>query len=225
MAWTPSRDDLAAFARARERMVERQLARRGVRAPHVLAAMQRVPREVFVAPGFEELAYADRALPAGEGQTISQPYVVALMIEAAELKPGDSVLEVGAGSGYAVAVMAEIANRIHAIERHPALGEIARERLRRLGYRNVELRIGDGSVGWPEEAPFDAILVSAGGPMVPPALKRQLAIGGRLVVPVGTTETRQILLKVTRRSETEFDQADLGGVRFVPLIGEQGWSE
>src|SRR4051794_10582221 len=147
------------------------------------------------------------------------------MIEAAEVRPGDHVLEVGAGSGYAAAVLSHIADRVYAIERHPSLGEAARRRFERLGYDNVELRVGDGTKGWPEAAPFDAILVSAGGPEVPPALKEQLAIGGRLVIPVGNNRHDQALLKITRTSETAFEQDNLGAVAFVPLIGEQGWAE
>src|SRR5437870_2730903 len=214
-----------ARVRDRERMVKVQIAGRGVRDPLVLEAMRRVPREVFVEAGFEEFAYEDSPLPIGEGQTISQPYIVALMIEAAEVKPGDSVLEVGAGSGYAAAVMGQIADRVYTIERHPSLGNSARQRFKKLGYDNVELRVGDGTRGWPEAAPFDAILVAAGGPEVPPALKEQLAIGGRLVIPVGKEERYQTLVKLTRKSETEFEEGNLGGVAFVPLIGEQGWAE
>ncbi len=213
------------LARARERMVDVQIARRGVRDARVLEAMRRVPREAFVEPGFEEFAYEDGALPIAERQTISQPYIVALMVEAAEIKPGESVLEVGAGSGYAAAVMSQIADRVFGIERHPALVEAAQQRFRKLGYDNIDLRGGDGTRGWPEAAPFDAILVSAGGPGVPAALKQQLAIGGRLVIPVGGQERHQNLLKITRRSETEYDEDNLGAVMFVPLIGEQGWAE
>src|SRR5438046_537615 len=147
------------------------------------------------------------------------------MIEAAELKPGDSVLEVGAGSGYAAAVMGQIADRVYAIERHPSLGNSGRQRFRELGYDNIELLVGDGTRGWPEAAPFDAILVAAGGPEVPPALKEQLAIGGRLVIPVGEEEREQTLIKLTRKSKAEFEEENLGAVAFVPLIGEQGWAE
>src|SRR3954452_3296390 len=217
--------DLPDLTQARERMVEKQIARRGVRDRNILDAMRRVPREAFVAPGLEEFAYEDGPLPIGEGQSISQPYIVALMIEAAEVRPGDRVLEVGAGSGYAAAVMSQIADRVYAIERIPSLGEAARCRFERLGYDNIELRVGDGTTGWPETAPFDAILVAAGGPDVPPALKEQLAIGGRLVIPVGEDLHDQTLLKITRTSETAFEGEDLGTVRFVPLIGEQGWAE
>jgi protein-L-isoaspartate(D-aspartate) O-methyltransferase len=213
------------LSRARDRMVDVQIARRGVRDPHVLNAMRQVPREAFVEPGFEEFAYEDGPLPIGEGQTISQPYIVALMIEAAEVRSGDRVLEVGAGSGYAAAVMSRIADRVYAIERHPSLGEAAQERFRRLGYDNIELRVGDGTLGWPDAAPFDAILVAAGGPEVPQALKEQLAVGGRLVIPVGAEEGHQTLLTVTRTGQAEYEEEDLGGVMFVPLIGEQGWAE
>jgi protein-L-isoaspartate(D-aspartate) O-methyltransferase len=206
-------------------MVDIQIARRGVRDPRVLEALRQVPREEFVDPGFEEFAYDDGPLPIGANQTISQPYMVALMIEAAELKPSDRVLEVGAGSGYAAAVMSRIAARVYGIERHAALVDAAKRRLEKLGYTNVELRVGDGTRGWPEAAPFDAILVAAGGPEVPPTLKEELAIGGRLIIPVGLQQFHQTLRKVTRLSETEYEEEDLGGVAFVPLIGEQGWAE
>jgi protein-L-isoaspartate(D-aspartate) O-methyltransferase len=213
------------LSRARDRMVDVQIARRGVRDPHVLDAMRQVPREAFVEPGLEEFAYEDGPLPIGEGQTISQPYIVALMIEAAEVKPGDCVLEVGAGSGYAAAVMSRIAARVYAIERHPSLGASAQERFRQLGYDNIDLRVGDGTLGCPDGAPFDAILVAAGGPEVPQALKAQLGVGGRLVIPVGGEEPHQTLLKVTRAGQADYEEEDLGAVMFVPLIGEQGWAE
>lgn len=199
-------------------MVEVQIARRGVRDHRVLDAMRTVPREAFVQPGYEESAYEDGPLPIGEGQTISQPYIVALMMEAAEMRPGERVLEVGAGSGYAAAVMSRIAGRVYAIERLAALGEQARRRFARLGCDNIELRIGDGTRGWPEAAPFDAILVAASGQTVPPALKEQLAIGGRLIVPVGERERQQTLLRITRRDADAYDEEDLGGVAFVPLV-------
>jgi protein-L-isoaspartate(D-aspartate) O-methyltransferase len=206
-------------------MVRLQIQGRGVRDPRVIAAMRAVPREVFVSPGLEEFAYEDAPLPIEEGQTISQPYIVAMMIEAAEVSPGDHVLEVGAGSGYAAAVMSQIAARIHAIERYPSLADAARARFKKLAYRNVELSVGDGTCGWPEAAPFDAILVAASGPVVPAALTEQLAIGGRLVIPVGERPDGQVLRKITRTSDTVFEEEDLGAVTFVPLIGEQGWAE
>ena len=210
---------------ARERMVERQLARRGVDDPHVLKAMREVPREAFVPEGLQEFAYDDAPLPIEAGQTISQPYIVGLMVQEARIRPGDRVLEIGAGSGYAAAVMSQIADRVYAIERHGELTELARERLRRLGYDNVELRTGDGTRGWAEAGPFDAILAAAGGPAVPQALKEQLDLGGRLVMPVGDEESGQRLIRVTRTGAAHFEEDDLGGVRFVPLIGEQGWAD
>src|SRR5690606_33951324 len=155
------------FSRARERMVDVQIAARGIRDREVLEAMRTVPREVFVLPGHEHLAYEDGPLPIGEGQTISQPYIVALMINAAQLQRDDRVLEVGAGSGYAAAVMSRMAAQIHAIERYATLGAAARRRIEQLGYDNIEIRIDDGTHGWPEAAPFDAILVAASGPEVP----------------------------------------------------------
>jgi protein-L-isoaspartate(D-aspartate) O-methyltransferase len=210
----------------RERMVERQIAARGVADARVLDAMRRIPREQFVSAAMRDRAYDDSPLPIDEGQTISQPYIVALMIAAAAVRPGDRVLEIGAGSGYAAAVLGAIAGRVHAIERHPTLAAQARERLDRLGYGdNIDIRAGDGSGGWPEAAPFDAILAAAGGPEVPDVLLRQLAIGGRLVMPVGANPQAQRLLKVTRRGEHEFDRQDLGAVRFVPLIGAHGWTD
>jgi protein-L-isoaspartate(D-aspartate) O-methyltransferase len=213
------------LSRARDRMVEKHLVQRGIRDPRVLDAMRSVPREMFVEPGLEEFAYEDSPLRIGEQQTISQPYIVAFMLAAAELRAGDRVLEVGAGSGYAAALMAQIAERVYTIERHASLGKQARARFSRLGYDNIELRVGDGTLGWPEAAPFDAILVAAGSPAVPQALKEQLAIGGRLVIPVGEMGTRQALLRVRRSSATKYEEEELASVRFVPLIGEQGWTE
>lgn len=210
---------------ARDRMVEAHLAGRGVRDRKVLEAMRSVPREAFVQAGYKEFAYDDRPLPIGEGQTISQPYVVAMMIEAAQVKPGDRVLEVGAGSGYAAAVMSRIAERVYGVERIPSLAAEARERIEHLGYDNVELRVGDGTFGWPEAAPFDAILVAAAGPQVPQVLKEQLARGGRLVMPVGGAHGAQSLRKLSRKGENEWDEEDIGAVGFVPLIGAHGWTE
>jgi protein-L-isoaspartate(D-aspartate) O-methyltransferase len=209
----------------RDRMVDRQITARGVRDGRVLAAMRRVPREDFVDEGAEEFAYEDSPLPIGEGQTISQPYIVALMLEAAEICPADRVLEVGAGSGYAAAVAAQLAAHVSAIERHASLVTQAKERFAALGYSNISLRHGDGTKGWPDGGEFDAIVVSAGGSQIPPALKSQLKIGGRLVIPVGPEDEAQELLKLTRRSETEFEEQRLGSVRFVPLIGSETWVE
>jgi protein-L-isoaspartate(D-aspartate) O-methyltransferase len=205
-------------------MVEAQIARRGVRDPRVLAAMRTVPRELFIAPIFKELAYEDGALPIAEGQSISQPYIVAAMLEAAGLETDSKVLEIGAGSGYVTALLGRVADKVFAVERHAALTEAARERLRALGYDNVELRTGDGSDGWPEAAPFDAIIVSAGGPQVPQTLKDQLEIGGRLVMPVGLAD-EQRLLQVVRLGLNDFKLRDLGAVRFVKLVGAGGWKE
>ena len=210
---------------ARQMMVERQVARRGVRDGRVLDAMRLVPREAFVPEGLREFAYEDSPLPIEAGQTISQPYIVAVMLEAAGIRPGDRVLEVGAGSGYAAGVTSRLAGRVYAIERHESLARLAASRLQRLGYDNVEVRTGDGTRGWPDAAPFDAILVAAGGPRVPQALKAQLAVGGRLVIPVGDVQTEQRLIRVTRTAPERYVEEDLGAVTFVPLIGEEGWTE
>jgi protein-L-isoaspartate(D-aspartate) O-methyltransferase len=210
---------------ARERMVERQVANRGVGDERVLAALRQVPRERFVPEGLQEFAYDDTPLPIAAGQTISQPYIVGLMLAASGLQPGDRVLEVGAGSGYAAAVISRIAGEVYAIERLAGLADAAADRLAALGYDNVVVRAGDGTRGWPEAAPFDAIIVAAGGPAAPQALKEQLEIGGRLVIPVGEERLEQRLIKVTRTSATHYEEEDLGGVVFVPLIGEHGWGE
>nr|CAD6429078.1 protein-L-isoaspartate(D-aspartate) O-methyltransferase [Rhizobium sp. Q54] len=209
------------FEDARERMVQ-QILRRGVDNPAVIAALRIVPREMFVAAGMGRHAYEDAPLAIGEGQTISQPYIVAVMCAEARIRPEDRVLEVGTGSGYAAAVLGRLAKRVVTVERHPRLAEEAEERLRELGQDNVEVHLGDGSEGFPEAAPFDAILVAAGSPAVPDALKEQLAIGGRLVIPIGP-ENEQRLVRVTRTGVDAFQDDDLGGVRFVPLIGRQGW--
>jgi len=208
----------------RDRMVERQIIARGIADPHLLQALREVPREVFVPEGLAEFAYDDTPLPIAEGQTISQPYIVAAMIEAADVEPGDRVLEVGGGSGYAAAVLSRIAGEVFAIERHKSLADAAELRLARLGYTNVTVIAGDGSGGLPDEAPFDAILVAARGLQVPDALKRQLKVGGRLVIPVGG-EYEQSLCRVTRKGAEEWTSDDLGPVRFVPLIGAHGLAE
>ena len=208
--------------KARARMIETQLAARGVHDARVLAAMAEVPREAFVGEGLEDSAYQDNPLPIGEGQTISQPFIVATMAQAAQLQPEDRVLEIGAGSGYAAAVLSRLARHVFAIERLDGLSRKARAHWQSQGYGNITLKTGDGSLGWPEEAPFDAILVAAGVPSLPDALSHQLTIGGRLIVPVGGP-SEQRLLRIRRRGADAFQQEDLGGVRFVPLIGAQGW--
>jgi protein-L-isoaspartate(D-aspartate) O-methyltransferase len=213
------------FASEREAMVERQLRRRGIAEKWILDAFLAVPREAFVGPGYAHLAYGDHPLPIAAGQTISQPYIVALMIQAARIAPGDRVLEVGAGSGYAAAVISRIAARVIGIERQHDLIEAARGRLERLGYDNVEILEGDGTRGCPEQAPFDAILAAASGKHVPGPWLAQLADGGRIVMPVGDPQAVQQLIKVTRGADGELVRENLGAVRFVPLIGEEGWAE
>jgi protein-L-isoaspartate(D-aspartate) O-methyltransferase len=213
------------FAAAREAMVERQIAGRGIEDERVLAAFRKVPREAFLGPDAQALAYEDSPLPIPSEQTISQPYIVALMMEAAELDPMDRVLEVGAGSGYAAAVMSRIAKEVIAIERHAELAALAAERMKQLGYDNVRIIHGDGSQGLPEEAPFEAILAAASGSHVPEVLLRQLSVGGTLVMPIGEPHSIQSLVKITRKGEEEFAQEDLGAVRFVPLIGAHAWDE
>jgi len=214
---------MADYSGMRERMVKRQIAGRGVRSAVVLEAMRKVPRERFVPRGHGPFAYDDSPLPIGDGQTISQPYIVAYMAEALELKAGEKVLEIGTGSGYAAAVLAEIAAEVYTVERIGSLATRAKEVLDDLGYKNIHLRQGDGSIGWPEQAPFDGIMVSAGAPEVPETLKRQLRIGGRLVIPVGASKAIQDLVRVTRVEEAEFETEGLSLVRFVPLIGQEGW--
>ncbi len=216
---------MADFDTAREAMVEQQLAARGIADERLLEAMREVPRDMFVPPHLAAFAYDDSPLPIEADQTISQPYIVALMIEAAGIAPGDGVLEIGAGSGYAAAVIGRIAEQVIAIERHAELAGLAAARMKRLGYDNVRIVHGDGTAGWPEAAPFEAILVAASGSHVPEALLGQLKIGGTLVMPVGEPHLIQSLVKVTRKGESDFAHEDLGAVRFVPLIGAHGWDE
>jgi len=214
-----SDDELAACRRA---MVRTQIAARGIADPALLAAFAEVPRHDFVAAALRDEAYDDGPLPIDDGQTISQPYIVALMLDSARLRPSDRMLEVGAGSGYASAVASRLVAHIDAVERHPGLAEAARERLARLGFANVDVHCGDGSAGWPAGAPFDAIVVAAAGPRVPEALRAQLAPGGRLVMPTGSGVQRLVLVT---RTETGFHEQDLGGVMFVPLVGSEGWPD
>lgn len=213
------------YSAEREAMVERQLKRRGIHEQQILDAFRQVPREAFISEEYAHLAYGDHPLPIEANQTISQPYIVALMIQAAEIGPEDKVLEVGSGSGYAAAVISRIAYRVIGIERQRDLVEVSRERLRRLGYDNVEIVEGDGTKGWPQEAPYSAILAAASGSHVPESLIEQLAPGGRLVIPLGDPGWVQELVKVTKQEDGILKQENLGGVRFVPLIGEEGWSD
>ncbi|HEU4705025.1 MAG TPA: protein-L-isoaspartate(D-aspartate) O-methyltransferase [Sphingomicrobium sp.] len=213
------------FAELRERMIERQIAARGIRDPLLLDAFRQVPREEFVSPDHGRRVYGDHPLPIEAGQTISQPYIVALMIESAAIGPGDRVLEVGAGSGYAAAVMSRIAGEVIAIERKPELVAVASERMERLGYHNVTIVEGDGSRGWPGAAPYDAILAAASGSHVPRPLIDQLKPGGRLVMPVGSQAWAQQLVKLTKLADGRTERESLGDVRFVPLIGEEGFKD
>jgi protein-L-isoaspartate(D-aspartate) O-methyltransferase len=205
-------------------MVRRQVEGRGISDPYVLASMREVPRHLFVPAVQANHAYEDRPLPIEAGQTISQPYIVALMIAAAAVAPGGRVLEIGAGSGYAAAVIGRIAARVIAIERHRELADLAAARMRRLGYGNVGIVHGDGSGGWPDEAPFDAILAAASGSHVPQVLLEQLRVGGHLVMPIGSVDEVQDLVRVTRVAADGFERQSLCPVRFVPLIGAAGWA-
>ena len=213
------------YAAEREAMVERQLKSRGISEKMILDAFREVPRECFVSQEYAHLAYGDHPLPIEANQTISQPYIVALMIQAAGIGLRDNVLEVGAGSGYAAAVISRIAGKVIAIERQHDLIEVARERMQRLGFDNVEIVEGDGTKGWPDEAPYDAILAAASGSHVPQALVAQLAPGGRIVMPIGRPGWAQELVKLTKQEDGTLKQENLGGVRFVPLIGEEGWKD
>jgi len=206
--------------RARRELLA-ELRALGIRDERVLSAMERVPRHLFVPPELVPYAYEDRPLPIGAGQTISQPYIVALSTQALELSPQDRVLEIGTGSGYQAAVLAELAGEVYTVERLPELSQAARERLERLGYRNLHFRVGDGTKGWPDEAPFDAILVTAAAPKVPQSLVEQLAEGGRLVIPIGGRESQDLWLM--RRRTRRLEKVYLCPCTFVPLIGEEGW--
>jgi protein-L-isoaspartate(D-aspartate) O-methyltransferase len=218
-------DSISDFATEREAMVERQIESRGIHDPKILEAFRSVPREEFLAQDYRDLAYGDHPLPIEAGQTISQPYIVALMIQAAEVKCGDRVLEVGAGSGYAAAVMSRIAGEVIAIERQPDLVKVASDRMQRLDYDNVRIVEADGTRGWEPEAPYDAIIAAASGSHVPEPWVKQLADGGRIVMPVGDPGWIQKLIKVTKGPAGKLITEDLGGVRFVPLIGEEGWND
>lgn len=207
----------------REAMVRDQIEARGISDQRVLAAMRSIPRERFTTIETREHAYEDRALPTQDGQTISQPYIVALMSEAARLQATDRVLEIGTGSGYSAAVLSHIVHRVWTLERNPKLARYAGSRIAELGLANVTVLRSDGTSGWQPAAPFDAILVTATGPKVPDALKQQLAVGGRLIMPIGPMEGPQKLVRVVRESEERFSEEALLDVNFVPLIGEHGW--
>jgi protein-L-isoaspartate(D-aspartate) O-methyltransferase len=212
------------LVKLREEMVEDQIAARGVRSEAVLGALRKVAREAFLPERLREFAYEDSPLPIAAGQTISQPYIVALMTEALDLKGGERVLEIGTGSGYAAAVLAEIAAEVYTVERIGQLAAKAASTLEALGYRNVHVVHADGTLGWAAAAPYDAIIVAAGGPEVPASLKEQLKVGGRLVIPIGSDPRAQELVRVTRTSSDEFATEDIADVRFVPLVGKEGWA-
>jgi protein-L-isoaspartate(D-aspartate) O-methyltransferase len=219
----PSFLDDPVYVVRRHRMVEKQLRDRGIDDERVLAAMAKVPRHEFVAEAYREQAYDDNPLPIGNSQTISQPYMVAIMLELLHLQPSDSVLEIGGGSGYQTALLAELVGHVDAIERHPALAAAAEALLHQLGYRNVTVHTGDGSVGLPDRAPFDGIVVSAAAPQFPDRLFAQLKEGGRLVVPVGDSDSQQLLAVIKDRGRPVISESV--PCRFVPLIGEQGYRE
>ncbi len=205
-------------------MVDSQLRSRGITDERVLKAMEKIPRHLFVEEGLQDQAYSDSPLPIGERQTISQPFIVALMTEALNLKGHEKILEIGTGSGYQAAVLAELGDRVFSIERIASIAGKTRKLLDSLNYYNVLIWVGDGTYGWRDEAPFDAIIVTAGAPEIPKTYKDQLAVGGKLVIPVGSRQS-QTLMKLTRLSEKadDFKEEDLGGCRFVNLIGEYGW--
>lgn len=207
----------------RDVMIRQHLMGRGIRDQAVINAMREVPREEFVDERMQEHAYGDHPLPIAEGQTISQPFIVAYMTEALQLNAADRVLEIGTGSGYAAAVLSRIVTTVYSVERLSGLAQSARRRLARLGYTNIVIHEGDGTLGWPEHAPYDAIVVTAGAPEVPRPLQEQLAIGGRLVIPVGSSCAVQDLVRVRRVSDHDYRREELCGVRFVPLIGAEGW--
>ncbi|MCL4503524.1 MAG: protein-L-isoaspartate(D-aspartate) O-methyltransferase [Deltaproteobacteria bacterium] len=209
------------YAALRERMVDQQIEARGVADLRVLAAMRKVPRHLFIPSHLWDQAYNDYPLPIGENQTISQPYIVALMTELLEITETDRVLEVGTGSGYQAAILAELAAEVFSIDRVGGLADQARQVLDSLGYTNIKIRVGDGTLGWPEEMPFDAIIVTAGAPKVPRPLTEQLALGGRLVIPVGDVWSQTLTCVRKTREGLKFEYH--GGCRFVRLIGKYGW--
>ncbi len=215
--------DVIKYERQREEMVRSQIEARGIKDPDVLSAFRRVPRHLFVSEALRDQAYGDYPLPIGEQQTISQPYIVAEMTQALELDKDDRVLEIGTGSGYQAAILAQIVYRVYTIERIRSLHIQARSLFDKLQYHNIVTRYGDGTKGWQQESPFNAIIVTAGAPEVPEILVNQLVVGGRLVVPVGNQHTQE-LIKIDRRGNS-IQQSNLGGCRFVKLVGEYGWRD
>ena len=199
-------------------MVREQIEARGVKNPRVIKVIREVPRHRFVPAAIQGLAYGDRPLPIGYGQTISQPYIVAFMTDALALEPGHKVLEVGTGSGYQAAILARLAGEVYSIEIVEPLGRLARERLAMMGYRNIQVRIGDGYVGWPEEAPFDRIILTAAPRVIPQALLEQLKPGGRMVAPVGSTSEDQELVVIDKDGAGRIQRRNVMGVRFVPMV-------
>jgi len=212
------------YSVARRRMVEQQITGRGVTDPQVIRAMQSVPRHLFVEPGLEDQAHSDFPLPIGHKQTISQPFIVASMTAALQLKGDERVLEIGTGSGYQAAVLAQIVRHVYTVERIPELARTARKALDKSGAFNVHIKVDDGTCGWQDQAPFDAIITTAGAPEIPDMLKQQLEVGGRLVIPVGDKGV-QILKRITRIDEKRFEEESLLDCRFVPLIGKHGWAD
>jgi protein-L-isoaspartate(D-aspartate) O-methyltransferase len=211
------------YAELRKRMVQEQIASRGIRDPRIIASMEKIPRHLFVPENLRDQAYEDSPLPIGEGQTISQPYIVAWMTSLLEISEDDRVLEVGSGSGYQTAVLCELAGQVYTIEMNAELAARAEEALRLLGYKNFAIRIADGTRGWPEEAPFNGVMVTAGAPSVPQPLLDELADGGRMVIPVGSKSMQ--MLTLIRRKGGEFETVQEGNCAFVPLLGEFGWQK
>jgi protein-L-isoaspartate(D-aspartate) O-methyltransferase len=211
------------YLRAREKMVEEQVVARGIKNPRLLAAMRKIPRHLFVDPGLLQRAYDDSSLPIGAKQTVSQPYMAARMTEALDLSGEEKVLEIGTGSGYQAALLAELSFNVFSVEKIRTLAVKARAVLDRLQYHNIAIQVGDGTIGWPEHSPFDAIMVTAGAPDLPRPLIEQLAVGGRLVIPIGDDES-QMLVRVTRHP-SKFEEEQLGDCRFVKLWGKFGWQE
>lgn len=214
---------MESFKEKRQKMVDEEIVARGIKDPRIANAFLTIPREQFVSKSQISFAYCDHPLPIEEKQTISQPYMVAVMIEEANLQPHDKVLEVGTGSGYSAAILSRVVEEVYSIERYPKLMKLAKKRLHKLGITNVHLKVGDGSLGWEECMPYDAIIVTASGPAIPPSLRKQLRIGGRLVMPVGPNLEAQYLIRLTKTGADSYRQENKGAVRFVPLIGKEGW--